>query len=63
MLSRTELDVARLLAVGRSAEEIVRAVPECKAVDACRRRIYRKLGIGDRVELIRWAMKYDIGNR
>jgi DNA-binding CsgD family transcriptional regulator len=57
-LSRRELDVFKLLAKGNSVKEVARTLGlSFKAVDSQKYRIMRKLGLTDRVQVTRLAIR------
>jgi DNA-binding CsgD family transcriptional regulator len=57
-LNRRELDVFRLLAKGDSVKEVARALGlSFKAIDSQKYRIMRKLGLTDRVQVTRLAIR------
>jgi len=57
-LTERETEVIRMLADGRSSKQIaLTSQTSVKTVDACRRRIMRKLGIGSVAELVKYAIR------
>lgn len=60
-LSRRETDVLRLIALGLTSSEISEKLHlSPRTVDAHRRRIHHKLGLGRRSELVRYAMRRNL---
>jgi DNA-binding NarL/FixJ family response regulator len=57
-LTRRETEIAKLVAEGHSSQAIAgMLVISLKTVETHRANIYQKLGIGDRVELTRYAIR------
>jgi DNA-binding NarL/FixJ family response regulator len=57
-LTERETEVSRMLASGKSAKEIAFIThTSIKTIDACRRRILRKLGINSVAELVLYAVR------
>jgi DNA-binding NarL/FixJ family response regulator len=57
-LTRREVEVVKLIAEGHASKEIARMlVISLKTVESHRANILRKLGMRDRVELTRWAIR------
>jgi DNA-binding NarL/FixJ family response regulator len=57
-LTKRELEVVRMLADGKTSKEIALVTQtSVKTVDACRRRIMRKLGISSVAELVKYAIR------
>lgn len=57
-LTKRELEVVRMLADGKTSKEIALVTKtSVKTVDACRRRIMRKLDIGSVAELVKYAIR------
>jgi two-component system, NarL family, response regulator NreC len=60
-LSQRETDVLRLIALGLTSSEISDKLHLSKrTIDAHRRRIHRKLGLGKRSELVHYAIKRNL---
>ncbi|MFZ0379128.1 MAG: response regulator transcription factor [Solirubrobacteraceae bacterium] len=63
-LSPRETEVLRLIALGFTSSEIAENLHlSSRTVDTHRRRIHRKLGLGKRSELVRYAMKRNLIDR
>jgi DNA-binding NarL/FixJ family response regulator len=59
-LTPAEERVARLVADGRSNKEVASTlVVTVKTVEATLTRLYGKLGLGSRTELVRWVLEHD----
>jgi DNA-binding NarL/FixJ family response regulator len=57
-LTKREFEVVRMLADGKTSKEIALVTKtSVKTVDACRRRIMRKLGISSVAELVKYAIR------
>jgi DNA-binding NarL/FixJ family response regulator len=57
-LTEREIQVTRMLADGKSSKEIALIThTSIKTIDACRRRIMHKLGIGSVAELVKYAIR------
>ena len=57
-LTEREMEIVRLLANGQSAKEIAAVTnTSTKTVDACRRRVMRKLGVGSVAEIVKYAIR------
>jgi two-component system, NarL family, response regulator NreC len=57
-LTARERDVVRLLALGHTNREIAeRLVLSVRTIETHRARIQRRLGLGTRAELVRWALE------
>jgi two-component system, NarL family, response regulator NreC len=60
-LTERERDVVRLAALGHTNREIAeRLVLSVRTVETHRARIQRRLGLGTRAELVRWALEHDL---
>ena len=57
-LTKRELEVIRMLADGKASKEIALITKtSVKTIDACRRRLMQKLGIGSIAELVKYAIR------
>lgn len=57
-LTKRESEVVRMLADGKTSKEIALITQtSVKTVDACRRRVMHKLGIGSLAELVKYAIR------
>lgn len=57
-LTKRELEVVRMLADGKTSKEIALITQtSVKTIDACRRRVMAKLGIGSIAELVKYAIR------
>jgi two-component system, NarL family, response regulator NreC len=60
-LTARERDVVRLVALGHTSREIAdRLVLSVRTVETHRARIQRRLGLGSRSELVRWALEHGL---
>jgi DNA-binding CsgD family transcriptional regulator len=60
-LSRREIEVLRLVADGRSAGEIAKQLfISSRTAEHHIQHIYTKLGVSNRAEATRWAVKHDV---
>lgn len=57
-LTEREMEIVRMLANGQTSKEIALVTDtSVKTVDACRRRVMRKLGVGSVAELVKYAIR------